>query len=56
MPPEVFLQAGNAHLDLSNALFPVRDQKLPRACGLKFLRYLSAMLVDHPPVPVNLLP
>jgi hypothetical protein len=56
MPPKLLFQAENAQLDLPNPLFPVRDQKLPRIRGLKFLRDLGAMLANHPPVPLNLLP
>jgi hypothetical protein len=56
MPPELFFQAGNFKLDLVNSLFPVRNQKLPRTCGLTFLGYLCAVLSYHSAVPVNLLP
>jgi hypothetical protein len=56
MPPKLLFQAENPQLDLTNAFFPVRDQKLPRACGLKFLRDLGAMLANHSPIPLNLLP
>jgi hypothetical protein len=56
MPLKLFFQAENAQLDLTNPLFPVRNQKLTRTCGLKFLRDLGTMLANHAPVPVNLLP
>jgi hypothetical protein len=56
MPPKLFFQAENLKLDLMNSLFPVRNQKLPRTCGLKFMLYLCEMLPNHASVPVNLLP
>jgi len=56
MPAKLFFQAENFKLDLMNSLFPVRNQKLPRTCGLTFLRHLCAMHPNHSSVPVNLLP
>jgi hypothetical protein len=56
MLAQPFLQTKNFTLDFTNALFPIRNQELPRSSGLQLALYLGAVLSHHSTVALDLLP
>jgi len=55
MLAQPFLQTKNFTLNFTNALFPIRNQELPKSSGLQLALYLGSVLSHHSTMTFNFL-